>query len=97
MKRDAIAKQNLRIQRFQENEDAIYGQLKRTHKEVLQLYTQRYNAAQDQFQMMANRKQQEENARRQRAREMMQKLERSQKAVEAYMKDQAHKNMLHTE
>ena len=47
--------------------------------------------------MMANRKQKEENSRRQRARDMMEKLSRSQKAVEAYMNDQAHKNMLLTE
>jgi len=46
---------------------------------------------------MANRKSKEESARKERAREMMEKLQRSQKAVEAYMKEQAHKNMLATE
>jgi len=37
--------------------------------------------------MMANRKANEESARKERAREMMEKLQRSQKAVEAYMKE----------
>jgi len=46
---------------------------------------------------MNNRKHQEEQSRRERAREMMEKLQRSQKAVEHYMKEQAHKNMLATE
>lgn len=43
---------------------------------------------------MSDRKHDEERNRRERAHEMMAKLQRSQKAVEAYMKDQAHKNML---
>jgi len=44
--------------------------------------------------VMSHRKAGEEIARRERDREMMAKLQRSQKAVENYMKDQAHKNML---
>ena len=47
--------------------------------------------------MMSNRKAGEEGARRERAHEMMAKLKRSQKAVESYMAEQAHKNMLAAE
>ena len=46
---------------------------------------------------MSNRKANEEYARRERDREMMAKLQRSQKAVENYMKEQAHKHMLKKE
>ena len=97
MKKDFLAKQNLRLLRFEESEDATNRQLRKAHREVLNLYTHRYNAVNDQFHMMANRKAKEESARKERAREMMEKLQRSQKAVEAFMKEQAHKNMLATE
>ena len=44
--------------------------------------------------MIQERHKGEELARKERARDMMEKLKRSQKAVEAYMKQEAHKNML---
>ena len=43
---------------------------------------------------MSHRKAGEEIARKERAHEMMAKIKRSQKAVDAFMKEQAHRNML---
>ena len=43
---------------------------------------------------MSQRKRIEKHASEERARDMIEKLKRSQKAVEAYMAEQAHKNML---
>jgi hypothetical protein len=47
--------------------------------------------------MMSSRKASDDIARKERVHEMMAKLKRSQKQVEAYMQEQAHKNMLHHE
>jgi len=61
------------------------------------LYTKFKQDREEEFHLMSNRKAGEEGARRERANEMMAKLQRSQKAVENFMKERAHQNMLDQE
>ena len=68
--------------------------LRRIYREMHQSWNEFKQANQNAADLMSDRKHNEERNRRERAHEMMAKLQRSQKAVEAFMKDQAHKNML---
>ena len=52
----------------------IDKKLRTTHKKVLSMYTSKYSSALDRSEMMADRKANEESARKLRAREMMEKL-----------------------
>ena len=61
--------------------------LRRIYREMHQSWNEFKQANQNAADLMSDRKHNEERNRRERADEMMAKLQRSQKAVEAFMKD----------
>ena len=77
-----------------ENRDKLDQKIKGAYKRVLKEYNDRYKDKKDHTGVLHSRNQQVELERKERVSQMVEKLQRSQQAVENYMSNQKHKIML---
>jgi RNA processing factor Prp31 len=83
-----------KIMKFEHDEETKNKKLKKLYTNMHKMWTDFKQTNQNAMDMLTIRQREEETARKEKAEEMMAKLARSQKAVENFMKEQAHKNML---
>jgi len=83
-----------RQQTFEEAQQQKEKRLRRVYKEMHNLWTEFKDRNQNNENMMAERKKQEEFDRKEKAREFIEKSRRSENAVAKFMEDQKHKNYI---
>jgi hypothetical protein len=88
------AAEDKRLTEAQLKEQKKQKQLKRAHKESMDYFNEFLQEHEKRRGNAGDRNEELEQSRRQRAEDVKNKFKRSQKAVEAFMQDRAHKNML---
>lgn len=82
---------------YQKEEESKEKRLRLFYKKQYKEWQNMKSSNHDQFENLTQRKRMEDDSRRKRANEMIVKLQRSKKAVDAFMQDKEHKQMLSQE
>ena len=85
------------INHFNQSQQKKDNRLRSLYREMNRMWVDFKHKRQQSFEEALNRKADEEDNRRVKIDQMMQKLQRSEKAVEDYMKEQKHEIMLKQE